>query len=126
MAKELRCAKCGAVLNTGLVGVPQIGQVIQVVEPHTCTEDVADFTVPVPERPALERKLDKERLAGYPFSQKLSEVRKSALMQVMPEDRRPNTREEFAVSNNKTTTAPENILQAFARDDFSSGGEMEG
>jgi hypothetical protein len=116
MAKELRCAQCGMVLNTVLKGIPQTGSVMELVEPHKCTKEVADFSVTPPKR-TLE---DVNRLEALPFSQKITEVRKSALLQVHTDDRR-KAREEI-----QTTIAPRSLLQAYAKDDFSDGGEMEG
>jgi hypothetical protein len=120
VAKQLRCAKCGLALNSLLMAVPQLGSVIEVVEPHKCLKVPLDLAEEIKVRSTTEKQADRLRLNELNFSQKITEVRKSALFNVTSEDKRQK-REELV-----TSTAPDNLLRAYAKDDFSDSGEMEG
>jgi hypothetical protein len=115
MAREIRCANCGAILYTSLKAIPQLGKVIEILAPHECGEPV-EFTVP--ETSNVARQSAIARAEELPFGKKLTEIRKGykeAFPDALDTGDRRGAREELNVS-----TAPKGLL------DMLKSEEMEG
>ena len=115
MAREIRCANCGAILYPSLKAIPQLGKVIEILAPHECGEPV-EFTVP--ETSSIARQSAIARAEELPFGKKLTEVRKGykeAFPDALDTGDRREKREELNVS-----TAPKGLL------DMLKSEEMEG
>lgn len=115
MAREIRCANCGAILYPSLKAIPQLGKVIEILAPHECGEPV-DFTVPETSKEA--RHLAITKAEELPFGKKLTEIRKGykeSFPDALDTGDRREKRDELNVS-----TAPKGLL------DMLKSEEMEG
>jgi hypothetical protein len=115
MARELRCAKCGAILYPSPKAIPQLGKVIEILAPHECGEPV-DFTVPEISRDA--KHLAIAMAEELSFGKKLTEYRKSykeSFSDALDTGDKRQGREELS-----TSSAPRGLLDALKSE------EMEG
>lgn len=119
MSKDIYCARCGRRLASTVRAVPSIANTVRVVEPHQCDENSEFSLETIQKVTAAQRAIEAQKLEPMPFCQFLAKEGLKSTPTVAPEDRRPK-REELS------TSAPENLLRAFAMGDFTNGGEMEG
>jgi hypothetical protein len=99
--KHIHCARCGKELSHRNKGIPSLGKVITVVEPHECDEEGMEsrleVLVPGPEGGAP--KVDVETL---PFVQKINEATQRTKLPTPIEDQRKG-RDEVS------STAPQSL-----------------
>jgi len=115
MARELRCASCGAILYPIPKAIPQLGKVIEILAPHECGEPV-DFTIPEVSKEA--RNLAVAKAGELPFGKKLTEAQKTykeSFSDALDTGDKRQKREEL-----QTSTAPRGLLDALKSE------EMEG
>jgi hypothetical protein len=115
MAREIRCANCGAILYPTPKAIPQLGKVIEILAPHECGEPV-EFTVP--ETSSQARQLAIAKAEELPFGQKLTKVRKDyqeSFSDALDTGDKRQKREEL-----QTSTAPRGLMDALKSE------EMEG
>lgn len=116
MAREIRCANCGAILYPSLKAIPQLGKVIEILAPHECGEPV-EFTVPKTSNVARQSAI--ARAEELPFGKKLTEVRKGykeAFPDALDTGDRRGSREEL-----QTSTAPRGLLDVINKEEIMEG-----
>jgi hypothetical protein len=116
MTKSVSCAGCGKELRLILKAIPSEGRVINLVEPHTCDEEVPIKADPVPENDPVkkavkevqEKKAVDELFDSFPFVQKLNKDEEEAgTVFDGPKDRRS---EDHVRKELVTSTAPVGVL----------------
>ena len=90
--KFIYCANCGQRQTLFRKALPSYGRIVELFEPHVCTEEVQEFDLEPLEVPTVVIKGDNK------FVQKLNDLPKDPMVKMQLRDQRSGGREEVTSS----------------------------